>query len=61
MSLALPVWVLVDETVDTSGTESGSGNALTFLASPWTGSFATTEGFDGSGDDCGFSGLLPFR
>jgi hypothetical protein len=51
--------VSVDETVDTSGANSGSGNTLALCACPGTGFFATAEGFDSTCDDGSFGGLLP--
>jgi len=59
VSLAVLVRVLVYKTVDSSSTESGRRDALTFLASPRTGCFAATEGFNGSSYDGSFGGLLP--
>jgi hypothetical protein len=51
--------VSVDETVDTGSTKSGSCNTLALGTGPWTGFLAAAEGFDGTGDDSGFGGLLP--
>jgi hypothetical protein len=59
VSLLVLARVSVDETVDTSSTESSSCDTLALGTSPWTGFLAAAEGFDSTGDDSGFGGLLP--
>jgi hypothetical protein len=59
MSLLVLARISVDETVDASRTESGRGDTLAFCTSPWTGFLAAAEGFNGTGDDGSFGGLLP--
>jgi hypothetical protein len=49
----------INETVDTSSADSGSGNTLALCTGPWTGFLAAAEGFDSTGDESGFGGLLP--
>jgi len=51
--------VSVDETVDTSSTESGSGDTLTLSTSPWTCFLAAAEGLDSASDYGSFGSLLP--
>jgi hypothetical protein len=59
VSLLVLARVSVDETIDTSSTESSSCDTLALGTSPWTGFLAAAEGFDSTGDDSGFGGLLP--
>jgi hypothetical protein len=59
VSLLVLARVSVDETVDTGSTESSSCDTLALGTSPWTGFLAAAEGFDSTGDDSGFGGLLP--
>jgi len=59
VSLLVLAGVSVNETVDTSSTESGSGDTLALGTSPWAGFLAATEGLDGTGNYGGFSSLLP--
>jgi len=59
MSLLVLAGVSVNETVDTSSTESGSSDTLALGTSPWTGFLAATEGLDGTSNYGGFGSLLP--
>ena len=60
MALGLLVRVAVDETIDTTGTDSGSGNATALLSSPGSRVLAGAEGLDSAGNKGGLSSLSPF-
>jgi hypothetical protein len=59
VSFAFTIGVTVEEAIDTSSTESSSGNALTFFASPSTRFLAAANSFNYTCNDGGFGGLLP--
>jgi hypothetical protein len=59
VALLVLLGIAVDETIDTSGTERSSGNALALLAGPWTCNLAAAEGLDGTSHERSFGGLLP--
>jgi hypothetical protein len=59
VSLLVLLRVSVDQTVDASGTERSSGNALALLARPWTRNLAAAEGLDSTSHERGFGSLLP--
>jgi hypothetical protein len=59
VTLLVPLRVAVDQAIDTGSAEGSSCDALAFSTSPGTSDIAASERFDGTGNDGGFSGLLP--
>jgi len=59
MTFGLLVGVAINEAIDTSSTNSGSGNATALLSSPGSWVLARAEGLDSTSNKSGLSSLSP--
>jgi hypothetical protein len=59
MALLVLLGVAVDQAIDAGSTEGSSCDALALGSGPGARDVAAAEGFNGTGNQGGFGGLLP--